>query len=333
MRHWYIYRIVSPSNNVYIGITSNIKKRISYYRNYKKLNQPKLKASFSKHGFEIHKIDIIDQFYSDLKYAHGKEMFWIRSYMSNCLKWENKSGLNLTDGGQGTIGWRASEEHKAKLSLIHKANPSRGMLGKKMSDEQKKKLSEINIKNPPRGMLGKKISEEEKRIKSELKLLQSELINKSFLIRKHSPEAKLKMSLAKRGKPAHNKGKPMPLHQKQILIKINTGRPSGNKGKVFIGTEEERKRRFGLHNIGNNYNRGRKQSAEVIEAKRLRLTGKPNVALYKPIVQYDHNGVFINEYDSIKNASREVGLSEWTIGNIAKGNNKKKHIFDFKYKN
>ena len=33
-------------------------------------------------------------------YANGKEIFWIRSYMSNYSKWPEMRGLNLTDGGK-----------------------------------------------------------------------------------------------------------------------------------------------------------------------------------------------------------------------------------------
>ena len=124
----------------------------------------------------------------------------------------------------------------------------------------------------------------------------------------------------------------MPSHQIELLRNINTGRPSWNKGKTYDHlTQEERDKKFGSHNLGNSYNKDRKHSEAYKKAISERMDGKPNMALYKPILQYSNDGLFIKEYPSIKHASEETGLSGWTIGCIAKGKMRKPHKFIFKY--
>lgn len=234
-KNWIIYRIDSPSGKIYIGKTSRFNKRMSYYKKINCGGQTKLFSSLQKHGFDNHVVSILDEFKSDSEFANGKEMFWIRSFMSNYCKWPEMDGLNLTDGGEGTAGYKASEEHKKILSEMHKANPSRGMKGKKVSDHTKGKIIEAMILS---GWIKPKKPKPTKE------------------------ETRLKMSLAKKGKPAYNKGKPMPEHQKELLRRINTGRPSWNKGKDYsFMSAEERKLKFGAHNIGNQYNKGRKHKA------------------------------------------------------------------------
>jgi group I intron endonuclease len=326
---WSIYKITNPKGYVYIGLTSRINKRMNYYKNGHCSRQKKLASSFDKYGFENHDIIIIEEFDGGMESALDKEMFWIRSYMSNFCKWPEFNGLNLTNGGQGTIWYKATDEHRKKLSELHKKNPSRGMKGKKLSEETKRKLSEYNKANPSRWMLGKKHSEETKQ-----KIKETKRKNNRPVIRAKptKEETRLKMSLAKRGVIPWNKGIPMTDAQKEVLSKVRLGRPSWNKGKKFEGTEEERKIKFGRHNLGNSYNKGRKRSPGYGEAVRKRLSGRPNIKLYKPIIQFDLIGNFLAEYDSIKTASKECGLATCTIREIAKGRvpNPTKFLFKFK---
>jgi len=297
MHNWTIYKITSPSNKIYVGITTRFTKRMNYYKNNHCSGQKRLAASFKKYGYENHKVEIIEEFKGEENYALSKEMFWIRTYMVNFCKWPEYNGLNLTDGGQGTVGYKATDAHRKRLSEIHKRNPSRGMAGKKVSEETKQKIKEAREKNRIIKPIKRKPTKEETR---------------------------LKMSLAKIGKPAHNKGKPMPLHQLELLRKINTGRPSPKKGKKFEGSKEERKIKFGTQNIGNTYNKGRKHSQDIIEA-RIKLQNKP-------INKYTIDGCFIKEYPSIKIAHQELKMSATTIGNILRGVTKTPKRFIFKYK-
>jgi group I intron endonuclease len=142
-----IYKIVSPSGRVYVGQTNNYKVRLRQYRhsanpNSKTSAQVLINRSLRRHGYENHTFSIIETFESDYKYIDDREMFWIRSYMSNKRKYPKSNGLNLTDGGDGIRGYKMTEDNKRKLSLRQKGRPSK-MKGKTMhTEEEKKRIGE-----------------------------------------------------------------------------------------------------------------------------------------------------------------------------------------------
>jgi hypothetical protein len=98
--------------------------------------------------------------------------------------------VNLTDGGEGSVGYVQSEEAKRKMSEAKKGKPphNKGKKGTPPSEETKQKLSEAHK--------GRIFSEETKQKLSEA--------NKGKL---HTEEAKQKISQAKKGKSPWNKGK------------------------------------------------------------------------------------------------------------------------------
>lgn len=157
IKHWYIYKITSPTDRVYIGKTTNFKKRKQSYSRVGK-NQTLIYSSIKKYGVENHKFEVIDEFDGDANYCDGKEIFWIRSFMSYNKKWsvsdiKYDKGLNCTHGGDtGPIG-----NNKPKYSLR----------GRPLSEETKRKLSEFRkeaYKNGlPHPTKGKKLSEERKK--------------------------------------------------------------------------------------------------------------------------------------------------------------------------
>jgi group I intron endonuclease len=161
IKHWVIYKITSPTERVYIGKTSNWNNRYSNYKHFtvaKQVHKQRmLYASLLKYGFESHKLEKIDEFDSDANYCSGKEMFWIRSYMSNNCKYPEIGGMNLTNGGDGNLGWKRPKE---SIEEIRKKNT-----GKVRSKEIREKMSKSKIGN--KNGCGKKLTEEHKRILSE----------------------------------------------------------------------------------------------------------------------------------------------------------------------
>jgi group I intron endonuclease len=146
IKNWTIYKITNPIGQVYIGRTCNLKKRLYKYSNLKEPGQRLLHASLVDYGFENHSVEIIESFQSDKSFADGKEIFWIRTFMTNWNKWKdiNPLGLNLCEGGPGSIGatFSHSEEAKQKISEKHKGIPNYKNRGIKRSEEFKRNISE-----------------------------------------------------------------------------------------------------------------------------------------------------------------------------------------------
>jgi group I intron endonuclease len=130
VRDWTIYKITSPTGRLYVGKTCNYKSRMRSYNSVLSTRvQPLIYKSFLKHGKDNHVFDVIDSFSGTNSYCNDKEMFWIRSYMSNIHKFPEQKGLNLTDGGDGTLGYKKSDEERAAMVVRYS--------GRKCSDKCK----------------------------------------------------------------------------------------------------------------------------------------------------------------------------------------------------
>ena len=139
---WVIYKITSPTGRIYVGKSSNFQKRMYSYKHSSQPKQSRLYNSIKKHGFDAHNVEIIEEFTGTLADSNSKEIFWIRTYMCNYSKWPEMNGMNLTDGGEGLIGVKLSDEARRKMKEWHKNNPRKNMLGRKMSEETRRKQSE-----------------------------------------------------------------------------------------------------------------------------------------------------------------------------------------------
>jgi len=141
-------------------------------------------------------------------------------------------GYNMTLGGEGTRGWKPSAETRLKISLAQMGkkhtseaceNMRRAQLGRKHSEATLKKMSASQKGHPVSDSVRKRLS-----------LLNTGLvkgphtdehkarISKALKGREFTPAWRAKLSAAKRGKAAWNKGK-------------KTGHAPANKGKKFIG--------------------------------------------------------------------------------------------------
>lgn len=192
IRKWSIYRITSPSGRIYIGLTSNMVKRMSVYKYMHNavIRQTLIYNSIVKYGWENHKVDVIDKFKSNVGYANGKEMFWIKTYMSNKNKYPEHNGLNLNDGGGTGIGYKHTQE------AIEKNRQSK--IGKKASEETKEKMRKI--------MTGRKMNFTH--LTPEFRKMVSER-NTGY---KHTDEAKKKIGEASKGNK-HRLGTKMTVEQ------------------------------------------------------------------------------------------------------------------------
>ena len=76
-----IYKITSPSGNIYIGQSVNIKRRWRNYRTRIKQAQKALAKSFEKYGVENHQFDIIE--YCSKEDLNCSERFWQDEHTTN----------------------------------------------------------------------------------------------------------------------------------------------------------------------------------------------------------------------------------------------------------
>lgn len=133
---WQVYRHISPSGKVYIGITSrkNVKNRWRYGSGYASCWY--FRNAIDKYGWNniTHEILLKDISESEAKYA---EKYLIRWY-----KMQNIS-YNLTDGGDGWLGYCHTDESKQKMR--------KAKLGTKASEATRRKQSESH-----KGKFGKK---------------------------------------------------------------------------------------------------------------------------------------------------------------------------------
>lgn len=144
-KRWTLYRHTSPSGKVYIGITSrNIYRRWSNGFGYKACKL--FYKTIVKYGWDNIKHEVL---FTDLEEERAKklEIELIRHYKSLGISY------NITDGGDGTLGYSPSPETIAKMkkSLKGRVSPNKGV---PMKDSTKQLLREVH--------LGKRLSEETK---------------------------------------------------------------------------------------------------------------------------------------------------------------------------
>jgi group I intron endonuclease len=118
-----IYKIVSPSGNIYIGQSRNWVSRRSKYKKLRCEEQTGIYRSLIKYGFEQHTIEIIEELPLDItqEELNNKEIFYWRYYKELGVKM-----LNVREcGSKG----KASLETKKKMS-ISQSGKNNAMFGK-----------------------------------------------------------------------------------------------------------------------------------------------------------------------------------------------------------
>ena len=120
-----IYKITClATNQMYVGYSVNLKDREGKYRKMNIPNQPLIRESIQKHGWENHKFEIIE--YCEKEQLKIREKYWIKKLNTF------NHGLNKNIGGGGPI--THTEETKSKISKYRK--------GRKQSENTKLKRSQ-----------------------------------------------------------------------------------------------------------------------------------------------------------------------------------------------
>lgn len=171
----------------YIGKGVDISNRFSSHKS--KLNKKihantHLQKAWDKYGELVFRFFVIEECDKDI--IKERECYWISFYKAN----NKKYGYNMTQGGEGSLGYRHTEIAKEKMSNFRKGkklspeirqNMSKAQTGKSVSEETRRKISisvskaQIGSKNH---FYGKHHSEETRRKISETKK-QNNLLKKS----------------------------------------------------------------------------------------------------------------------------------------------------------
>ena len=146
----YIYKITCLTNGKgYVGWTKNTPTR--------RFNTHVYQATHNKTKYLLHKAIRKygrDQFIIEVLYS-STNLIVLKNLESHYIKEQNTfyqtgCGYNMTEGGDGTLGYRFSEDAKRRIGLAHKGKPkspeqrekmSRARLGWKPSDETRAKMS------------------------------------------------------------------------------------------------------------------------------------------------------------------------------------------------
>lgn len=140
----------------YVGKSVHIRKRIKDHIRMPECNRYLYRA-FAKHGLYNFECCI----YFEADEVHCSELETLLIEERNCFV---PKGFNMTKGGDGATGWRASdemkqkmrennlgkvhsEETKKKMSNWHQAHPQ---AGKKMTETQRKGLHDWQVAHPTR---------------------------------------------------------------------------------------------------------------------------------------------------------------------------------------
>jgi group I intron endonuclease len=191
-----IYCIENLVNNKkYIGQAANINIRWTHHRSMlknKNHDNQYLQNAVTKYGFENFKFWIVEECENNIVILNDKESYYIKFYNSKF----DKNGYNLTDGGDGCIGYKHTEESNRKNSEWHKGRPNK-YKGVPMSEEFRRKL------------MGK----------------SHVAWNKGIPMTK---EAKEKLSKSKKGKKPWNLGLLMKEESKKKVSESNKGKKLSN---------------------------------------------------------------------------------------------------------
>lgn len=116
---FYVYQIINLINGkIYIGQSQSKYKWTQHlYVAADPANQAHslIHRAIKKYGQENFEFRII-QYLNTLKEALDAEKYWIQYYQTNVSKFKTTLGYNLTDGGDGTGGFKWSDESRKKFS-------------------------------------------------------------------------------------------------------------------------------------------------------------------------------------------------------------------------
>jgi group I intron endonuclease len=278
------------NGKVYIGKTCRKPEyRWAHGKGY--LSQPVFGNAIKKYGWDGFEHIIIADGLSQ-EDAKKMEIDLISQYKST----NRNHGYNMTEGGEGWLGCKHSEEWRRKLIEYNKTR----VLGPEFIQRQRESHigKGLGKDNP---FYGKKHTDETKRKISEANKGRLSGENNPFYGKKHSEESRRKISEAR-------KGTKMPPRSTETRKKISEAQLVAQNRPEVKAAKSERFSGAGNPNYGKT----------------------PTTA--KPVSQYTKDGNWVADYPSAMHAKKATGISNCSIAACCKGQLKSAGGFIWKYK-
>lgn len=189
-KYWTVYCHTTPSGKRYIGITCK-KPEHRWNNGNGYIKDTPFGKAIEKYKWENIKHEILDTNLDEFE-AKCLEEYYIFS-LRTFVGFSDCNGYNCTLGGEGSVGYVPTEEHRRKIGKANK--------GRKLSEEQKRKIGESS-KGRPAWNKDKQMTEEFKS-----KISASLIGNKRNKGKHHSEEHNRKISASRKGKQSSVKGK------------------------------------------------------------------------------------------------------------------------------
>jgi group I intron endonuclease len=229
----------------YVGQTINVNERYKQHFKDAKHDNLLFHNALEKYVEEGFLFEVIEEDIP-LDIVSEREKYWISELNS-----KKPNGYNLTDGGEGTFGYKHTEESKKKMSSTKK-----GVFTHFQSEETRKKISEANKGNKPSEYCVQRVKEAKTGVP-----LSDETKKKISIATKGVPKTpehieKVKQSLANKSE-----------EEKKLVYEkvVNTKREKGIVfGQHFLDMNEEEKK--------NMYNKISKNNKRCRSVKGVNLT-------------------------------------------------------------
>ena len=343
-RKYCVYKHTSPSDKVYIGITSKEPEERWGKNGYRYKNNRHFWNAIQKYGWDNIKHEILFENLTK-KEACEIEIELIASFNTQ----NQEFGYNISPGGDlGFTGCHLSLESRRKISKANKGrltgenNPMFGITPKERMDkdtylEWKDKLVQFNTSDESRQNrrnknIGKKYSDEINKKKgrsgSEHHMYgkhhseeTKEKIRQANIGRVQSDETRKKISDAMIGENNPFYGKTHTDETRKKISEANKGKPGWNKG---VPMSDEQKAKLSAARTGVRLSKETRK--KMSESK----TGVKNSKARK-IAQYDTNENFLRTWDYIKQAADELNINRCSISECCRGGQKTAGGFIWKY--
>jgi group I intron endonuclease len=146
---FYLYIITSPTGSLYVGVSNNPKQRMAAHRSKAKHGgETHLARAMRKYGADLFVMSVVET-HDTPEQAKAAERLRIK---------ELQPSLNMTEGGDGILGFKHSEAMRALTSARFKGVPKSAQhvakvaasnRGQKRSEEVLAKLRAVNAGRKP----------------------------------------------------------------------------------------------------------------------------------------------------------------------------------------